>query len=227
MLYEVLLRQSYFEQQVLNRWHYASTVDPTTVSGAFAIAFALGFIVTGDPLEPPAGTLFDALQDIQVPELEYQECQVQALYDPLDFFTVAYTPVQIGVALGADMSPVASLGFRSNRVRTDIRRGFKRFSGVSESAFTTGGEVDSGYDVVLAEVAARMSETITYTEDGDAGSFVPCVLQFEMYTTPPAKKAYRKYATLAEQLDHAALSVSYSPYSTMRTQNSRQYGRGA
>lgn len=227
MLYEVLTRQTYYEQQVLNRFHYLSTVDPVSASGSFALAWGLGFINGVTPFVPDVPSLFAALLDIQSDQLVYNEVQISALYDPMDFFAVPYNPAIPGANVSESMSPIAAVGFRSNRVRTDIRRGFKRFSGASEAQFTSGGAVAPGAESNIIEVATQLSATVEYTEDGDSGSFVPVVCQFEMYTSPPAPKAYRKYATFEDQILHTAVSVTYAGYDKMRTQNSRQYGRGA
>jgi hypothetical protein len=45
-LYEVVLEQRYYNQQVVNRWNYVGSGTPASVTGSFALLSALGFIST-------------------------------------------------------------------------------------------------------------------------------------------------------------------------------------
>lgn len=222
MLYEVLLRQSYLGKNVLNRWHYTSTGTPAAVSGSFALASAFGGIP--DPLDGqfPAGTVMGELHTLQSTSLLYVEMQVQALYDVVDFYTVPYPADQNGSADGTAMSTFYAYAVQSNRVRTDVRRGNKRFAAVVEEGVGAGGVVVGAFATALADVAAEMSDVLEYDDEGNVLTFTPVVLSFDEYTTPNNKPAYRPYPTLAEQLEHAAVGVLWTAKNNATTQNTRK-----
>lgn len=227
MLYEVTVLQDYFGQQVLNRYNYLSSGTFVGVTGSFALLSVLGLIdVSGDF---PTDSLYGKIQDNTVNELTYVQALAKALYDdPTDFIDRGYAAGVVGQATGTSpMSPVVAIGFKTNRTRTDIARGTKRLAGVDETYVQDGGELTSGYVTVGNDIADRMSETLSYTDGGSSANFAPVVVGKEMYTTPPAPKAYRYYGTLSEQLDHIAEGVVWQLYPFIRTQTSRQYGHGA
>lgn len=225
-IYEVLVRQSYFDQEVLNRFHYISDdVVPVPTASVLAESIGANSLSGGNFTDT---TLMGKLQDMQNALLSYLEVQVLNLYSDTDFFTVAYNPAPVGVGTGGDaMSPAAAYGAVSNRVTRSIRRGHKRFAGLVEEAVGAGGVLTSGGLTALSNLCAVMTANSVVTIGLDTWTFQPAVLAFQEYTTPRGHKAYKPWPTLGEQLDHAAKGVSWSPMATMRTQRSRQYGRGA
>lgn len=225
---EATLTQSYYNQLVINRWHYVSEGATGAVSATFGLMSAMGFIPpTASPWRFTANSLADFMQALQSNALEYKALYIRNLYDPTDFIETAYNPNVKGIAAGEACSPVLAYAVRSNRVRTDIRRGSKRFGGVVESNVGAGGTVVSEGATYLAAVASVMSNTLSYTDGGASLTFKPTVLGLQEYTTPAGNRAYRTYATEAQQLDHAASGVTFTPVSTVRSQVSRQYGSGA
>jgi len=144
-----------------------------------------------------------------------------------DVYGSPYPPGVNGQYSGTAASPALSYALTSNRVRSDIRRGQKRLSGVSESAMAAGGVLESAFLTSLSYAASEMSAVLEYDDEGNTLTFTPCVLSFEEYEPEPGKRAYRKWATEAAQLSHAAIGVLWSAQDTVRTQVSRQYGRGA
>lgn len=225
-IYEVTLRQTYFGQRLINRFHYVGDNPSEGSQGAFSLINAMGFVGTGSPVTYPVGSLFSLLRAIQATVLQYDEVEARNLYQPTDFFVRPFPSPTVGLSGGEPSSPVLSLGFRTNRVRTDVGRGFKRFAGVSESALSAGGLIDAGVLASLAPLAAALSADLSYTSGAEIYNFAACVLSFESYETPSGRTAYRPYATEAEQLAHAATPVIYAAMDRVRTQNSRQYGRG-
>lgn len=224
---EAVISQSYQGQQVINRYHYVSSGTPAAVSLSFALLYAMGYLssrVVGGAF--PAGTIAGAVQDIQHNSLTYVSSVARDLYSVTDFYENPFVVPVSGDQPGSAATPVLAYGFQSNRVRLDVRRGSKRYAGVLEEAMEAGGTIVSGYFTEMGEVADLLSDTLTYDDEGNTITFVPAVLSFEMYTTPPAPKAYRKYETEAEQLMHTAQGVLYAPQPRVRTQVSRQYGRG-
>ena len=227
MLYEVTVLMAYFDQQILNRYNYLSSGTFVGATGSFALLNAMGLIDTAGSF--PTDSLYGAIQDNSANELIFVQALAKALYDdPTDFFDNGYAAGVVGEGVSsAPMSPTAALGFRTNRTRTDIARGTKRFAGIDETFVGDGGVLVPAAITVANDLAERMSEVLSYTTGGSSATFAPVIVGKEMYTTPPAPKAYRYYDTLSEQLDHIAEGIVWQPYGTIRTQTSRQYGHGA
>lgn len=224
MLYEVIARGSYFGRPFNNRWNYVSTGEPASVLGSFGLAFAMGFILDGGVF--PAGSVFARLRSISATEVLWNSVQVRAAsdYDVADFYEVPYaTPVAGQYSTSDAGSPALAWGFRTNRVRLDIDRGYKRFVGIPEVAMTDGGVIASADLDSAGLLAEAMSEVIEYDDEGNTIAYAPCVVSKIEYTTPEGNRAYRYYPTLAQQLEHIATGIQWSAYTTVRTQRSRQY----
>lgn len=227
MIYEVTVQGTYFDQQIVNRWNYLSSGAAVGVTGAAALAIALGFVPTAGDFV--ADTFAKAWQDAVATTYLFDSVLVKAIREaPTDFYDMAFPSGVNGADGGTNpMSPTAAYGFSTNRTRTDIARGTKRLAGVTEPNVDSGGVILTAFEPSLQDICDRMNETLSYTESGSSLTFAPIVVQKEMYTTPPAKKAYRYYDTIAEQLEHIAQGIVWSFYGTVRTQTSRQYGHGA
>lgn len=226
MLYEALFRQEFAGQQILNRFHYVSAGTPASVSGSFALAYALGAIPDGTPPTFPEDTVFWNLRDCQSNTLVHTELEVKALYDDVDFYIRPFLAGTNGFIVEAGASPFLAIGITSTRVTQAIRRGQKRVAGITEGLMQANGDLTSDALTRATALADVMSENLSYDDEGNTLTFQPCVLSFEEYTTPSGRKAYKKYATLSAQLDHAAVGIFWTPKTTVRSQTSRQYGRG-
>lgn len=227
MIYEVTLESLYYDQQIINRWNYQSTGVAAGITGAAALAVALGANPSG--VSFVAETLFGRMQDLQSPAVTYVSILVKAIKEaPLDFYDLGYPSGIIGEGGGTgDMSPTAAYGFRSNRTRTDIARGTKRLVGVQESTIDAGGIVSSGALGAMDLIAAEMGEVLTYTVGGSSLSFAPIIVQKQKIELEPDHFTYRYYPTIAEQLAHVAIGITWQSYKQVRTQVSRQYGHGS
>jgi len=221
-IYTVLVRMAALGQQMLNRYDYVSDTALGTPT-SLELATLLGFIPVGDPAVFPADTFFDNMRYCMSDDVSFLEVQVSEIYSTTDFYTLAYSPAQAGKAVTPISAPFLALGLFSNRVRSDIRRGFKRLPGVGEAMIDDGGTIAAGTLANLVTFAANMSETLSPA----GAAYQPAVLQFEEYVSPRGNKAYRKYATRDGQLDHAAYPLTWAPYETVRSQVSRQIGRGS
>jgi len=226
MIFEVTLEQEFAGQTLINRWNYESQSTPSAVSLSFGLAAAMGFIIPQPSNDPPAGTIMEALTLFQAVSLTYVQATVRAVYDVVDFYSTPFVPELTGTITQPGESPMLAYGFRTNRVRQDIDRGTKRFGGVPISSLAANGEMESGTLAFMAEVASRMSANITYDDEGTTLTYAPIVVKKQKYTTPNNTTAYRYYPTLAEQELNVARSIIWSPYTTIRSQTSRQYGRG-
>jgi len=225
-LYEVTLRQSYFDQACINTWAYAAESGLGVTPSALELLTLMGFVPTGDPLAFPADTIAAALATIQSDNVNYLTVEARELYSLTDFEELAYSPPLTGENTGGDsMSPFVAYGLFSDRTRVDIRRAFKRFAGVMEADVAAGGTLVSGSITELTALADAMSETL----DGATSSYFPCVisrLKEAIPDTDPVRYRYVLYPTAAEQDEHIALGIEFAPYGTVRSQTSRQYGRG-
>lgn len=228
MIYEVTLTQHYFDQLVVNRWNYLSTGTPVGVTGAFALMTAMGFILS--PTDFPLGAIADTIQNMQSADVVWGGVLAKAIREaPTDFYDYGYPGGVVGaVTSGQGMSPINAWGFRTNRTRTDINRGTKRIVGITEGMADSGGVLVPVANEITAELAEKMSETLSYTDGGNSLTFAPIVVQKERYTVVPSGNfAYRYYSTIALQLEHIAQGVVWQGYDTVRSQTSRQYGHGA
>lgn len=222
---EVLVRSVYEGQQCINRWNYIVTGTPAAVTRSFALAHAFGLETSGGIFDP--ATVLYAVQQLVSTSVLFEEIQVKDVYSETDFYTSPYPTDVLGLESGTPSSPVLAFGFKSNRIRTNVRSGTKRFPGVSEGAIGGAGALESAALSAAEDIATAMSQVLEYDDEGNILSFTPAVCSRLMYTTPPAKRAYRYYDTEEEQLDHTAIGVVWSPYDFVRSQVSRQYGHGA
>lgn len=226
MLFELTMFGRYFGQQIINRWNYISSGTPAAVLPSFALVAAFGAInVDGvDPLETLIYKIRLGL--VSAFTIETVVARAAALYDPTDFYERPFVTPLAGIVSGEGLSPMSAVGYRTNRVRLDIDRGTKRFPGVPEAYTETGGIIASGSLGYYTDVADLMTAPLVYNDEGAALSFAPCIVSKESYVTPSGKTAYKYYDTLVEQMEHVATSIIWQPYTNVRSQTSRQYGRG-
>jgi len=230
---EVVLTGTYFNQQTISRWNYVSSGTPAAVSLSFALAAAFGAVYDEVAVPPgyPADTPLGLISSNTGDGWDWQQLTVLNPYSATDFYQTPFVPAYGGTRAGEQMSPAVAFGFRTNQVRRDVARGTKRFPGVPEAAVGTGGVIDAGWISTLEDIAAKMTEVLTYDDEGNTLSFAPAVCGKEEYdpNPPPATgnhRAYRYYPTEAAQLAHTAVSVTWQAYAQVRTQTSRQYGHG-
>jgi hypothetical protein len=228
-LYELVIDQRYYNQQCINRYNFTSTGTPAAVLGAFALTSGGGFIA--DAGVYPVDTFFYNTRRVQNAGVAYQQIIVKNIYDPTDFYALPYITPIFGLRdSGNQMSPSVASGIRSNQVRTDVGRGYKRFVGLSEGDVDQGGVIGTDMTTLLVELCTRYNAPITYDDEGNTLTFTQVIVSKEKYVPDPLKPtkfAYKYYDTLAEQLDHVAAGIQWQPYTTQRTQTSRQYGKGS
>lgn len=223
-LFEVMLRQLYDSKPCINRWNYVSSGTPASVALSFGLLSAFGGIPAPITSEFPDDSVMASLANLQNLDTRFVELVVENLYDPLDFYTVPYAPEQKGLTSGEPMSRFLAYGFQSNRVRTDIRRGNKRFVGCSETYVGDKGVITSTGVDAMTPVAVAMSEVLEYDDEGNTLTYTPVVLSLEKHD-PDAEHDdfwYKKYATLALQLDHTAVGITWTPKPSATTQNTRK-----
>lgn len=229
-LYEVTLIGKLFNQQIVNRWNYVSTDVTVPSTNAFGLVSAMGLIPTAGLF--PVGTIGKAIQALANSSLVWSQVFCRAVYDPTDFLDLPYVPTAPGDSTsGQAMSPFIALGVRSNRVRLDIGRGYKRFAGVSEGDIDAGGTLATGVQTALNSLATLMGDSLTFTEGAVTVTYDPVIVKKFKYTTTSGKKAYRYYTTAeggqTAQLANLAQGITWEAYTQVRSQTSRQYGKGS
>jgi len=226
-LFEVIVNGVTANQQIINRFNYVSDGTPIGVTLSFALLNAMGLLLTGVDDTFPEDGVGSAWQEAIGNSYTFLDASARNVYDPADFYTYPYLPGTVGDLTGNVLSPVMAAGLTSNRVRTDIRAGQKRIAGIRLADMSTEGQIVGGELVLLTALADAMGDTVAYTDGGNSLSFTPCIVSKEKYTAPSGKFAYRYYSTYAAQAAHLAVGISWLPKATIRTQGSRQYGRGS
>jgi len=224
-LYEVTLRQRYFSQDIVNVFGYFVPPVLAAAPNALELLSLMGFIASGDPLEFGAGSIAESLQSIQNAGVEFISAEARELYSFADFYEAVYDPPLVGTFSGGDaVAPFVAYGLFSARIRLDIKRAQKRFVGVSEGQMSAGGTIGSSMLGFLADLGDLMSVVLA----GAAADYNPCVISREKVIDPDTGAVtYQLYDTEAEQEEHIAYPLVWSPHTTVRSQTSRQYGRGS
>lgn len=227
-LYEITLEQSYAGQQVINRWNYQSGEAPAGISGAFKALVGMGFTPDTD-IEPfGEDTIAAKLQFLQVDDVIFVQAIAKNIYSVTDFYTYAFPPNTTGAQAGTDgLTPVDAFGYTSNRTRSDIRRAQKRFVGIPESLVGNLGKFTTESLATYQDLGDTMADPNVVPAGTGSMTFTPYVFGRVAYTTPSGKTAYKYYDTEAEQLDHIALITAFDFKEEVRSQTSRQYGRGS
>lgn len=231
-LFEVVLQSSFANQQCINRFNYVSSGTPAAVSQSFALTSALGAIYDSVAVPPgyPAGSLLRGIAAICSTAVVFDFISVKNIYSTTDFYETPFIQAFTGDLSGDTMNPSTAVGFRSGRIRSDIGRGYKRFTGIAESVQSGGGQLTPAFLNGAAQtLALRLGETLNYNDEGNALTFTPCIVGKQKYIPNPARPdrvAYRYYPTEAEQLERLAVGINWDAYPQTRTQVSRQYGRG-
>lgn len=229
-LMEATLSQIYGDQECINRFYYQSSGTPAAASLSFLLTRGLGAVASAGIY--PTGKLMKLIAAIQAASVSFSVLTVKNMYSTTDFYSLPFIEPLVGAAGGEGMAPNVAYGFRTNRVRSDIRRGTKRFTGVSETNVANEGLLASGFvSGAGAAVAVGMGAVITELDEGNTITFTPVVLGKQRYdpdTHLPSStgRAYRQYPTESEQLSHLAAGVIWDIYSDTRTQTSRTRGRG-
>lgn len=228
MLFEVILRGLYFGQEVINRWNYTSTSTPASVTPSFGLVSAFGGIPDSITHAFPDGSIMAAIASIQATALVYTDLTAINIYDKADFYSVPYTSAQHGLnASGDAMTPINAYGWKSTQVTRAIRAGHKRIAGVCEGDVDAGGVLSASILPTLTTIAGLFGSTINYTDEGATLAYVPVIVSKEKYTVPSSgKTAYKYWPDLAAQSAHLATGVIWTPMPDVRSQTSRQYGKG-
>lgn len=230
-LYEAMISATYRGQMVINRLNFVTDIDDPTVVSAFNLLQALGYDGL-NPGDPVAGTFFEAYLLCQAGTFAVNELVARNLYSVIDFVTIPVTGVgwQGAISSGTAASvPFVAQKLVTNRVRSDIRAGSLALTAPLDTSLDADGKLDSTALNLLTDVAAKLNEPPAFTAGPLTVNFRPSVLQKERYIPDPDKPtraAYRYYAEQSDQMQHAAVSVTWSPSSHATSQVSRRLNKG-
>lgn len=229
-LMEATLVGTYGGVECVNRFTYQSSGTPAAVTLSFLLVRAMGGIASAG-VYPPTGLMQRIANSISE-NFSFVTLTAKDLYSVTDFYSLPFVEPLTGVLGGDAAAPNVTYGYRTNRVRSDIRRGTKHFSGVAETTVGGVGFLAGGYiSGVGAALATALGAVLTETDEGNTVTFTPVVMGRQRYNPAthlpdPAGKAYRYYPTYSEQLSHLAAGVVWDIYSDTRTQTSRTRGHG-
>jgi len=230
---ELVIEGRYKEQQIINRFNYVASGSPAAVTNSFALVSAFGAIWDTGAVPPgyPPTAPFALLRTILHTAFTFVQISAFDVYSVTDFYQLPFLSNNAGTTGGEGASPALAYGYRTNVVRRDIRRGRKALRGVSETAVGEGGIISGALQPNLAAFAVRMSNTLSYDDEGNTITFAPVVVSKQKYDPDtglpsPTGRAYRYYPTEAEQLQNVAQGVQWSLVPSIRTQRSSQYDNG-
>jgi len=178
-----------------------------------------------------------ALLAAQTVRYSMREIQVRSLTSVIDFITqpllTEFWSGTIPVPTEDQAVNFVASRLRTNRVRTDIRRGTLALSGGTEEMIETGDKWNAAYMPLLGQAAFRLNEPHTYTVGEVTTTFRNAVFQKEKYVSRPGgmnlspRYAYRYYTDEEEFLAHTAVGVTWSAVEDVSSQVTRKFGRGA
>lgn len=223
-MYQVTLKASYFGRPVFNEFTFIGGSVPEGTLGSLAVLAGMGLAPLGD-IEPfEEDTFASDLALAQVANMVYVEAVCKNLYSVTDFYTFAFAANTHGQRAGEGLSPTQAAGFNTDRTVANIRRGQKRFAGVSETDTDAGGFLNSGGRAVWEAVGNRMDNVTVVPVGGSTFTYTPYVFSKERVVDPDTGEVtYEAWPDEATALMHIARINQWTLKAATRTQTSRQY----
>jgi len=237
-MFEVVLTGSYFNQLVVNTFSYYNPVfspgaDPT----AQALLDAMGWTRFDDPLNPdeyPTDSIADTFWRSVNAGYKFEGVFARDIYSDTNIAEYIFPPDAAGssgVLAGEQMAPFLAAGFRTNRVNMNIKRGQKRLAGTTEPMWLDGGAAGPTAVGTYGALATAMSQVLPNGAFVAPNEFSPCVFKKERYEVEEdgvltGRFAYAYFINPETQELNTAWPVTWTFVNTLRSQTSRQYGRG-
>lgn len=220
-------------QQVINRLNFTSNNETVETANSVGLIQALGY-QPGTVVEPAEESFLARFLAAQTTGYQIDELIVRNLWSVTDFVT---QPVSgggwqgtIAVASGDAIPTFVSSKLRTNRVRTDVRRGTLSLTGGTEEQIEGLDVWNSAYMTLLGAVATALNTGPTFTSGGASTQFLPSVFKKERYVVPdsdPVRFAYRYYTDFTLFQANIASPVTWSAVERVSSQVSRKIGRGS
>lgn len=225
---EATLTASYAGQECVSRFNFITVSTTASVTLSLALAEAMG--VGGTAGAFAAGSLLESIRQLTNVGVTYTQLTTRNVYSNVDFFQLPFVSTIAGNVTAEGMPPFVAYGFKSSQSRRDVRRGYKRFVGVSETHIgNTGTLLPAILNGLALAVATALASPITYDDNGNVITFDPAICSKQKYVVPnsnPPREAYRYYPTEAAQIAQSATSIAWQSYTDARSQSTRQRGRG-
>lgn len=154
--YELKLRSIYGSYECFNVFHYKQT---SGTGGALELASSFEMQVLDD------------LKGITLTTVSYPDIEVVNLDDPTDFCVYSTITHTAGTRSGDGLPAFVAWGFRLNRATREVRNGYKRFVGVSETD-QAGGSSVAGIQSALDAVELALSTALTHAGTGSSWDLV-------------------------------------------------------
>lgn len=231
--FEVTILGEKNAQLVVNRLNFTSNNDEPLTANSMGLIQALGFTPSDHSLVV-ADSVLRRLLIASTVSYRINEIIVRNLHSTTDFITqpVTGTDWQGDQAEPAgDQTPTfIAAKLRTNRVRSDIRRGTMSLTGGTEEHMESGSVWGSSYLALLTSLCAALNLPPSHTSGGATTQFIPSVFGKERYVVPdsdPVRFAYRYYTDFTLFQANVALGVTWSAVPQVSSQVSRKIGRGA
>lgn len=227
-LYEVEMYGAFRGKPVINQLGFASDIDDVATTSAFALAQALGFNPS-DTSEALPGSPLDAFLAIQPNDYQMNELFVRNLFSVIDFITQPVAGAgwagQVAPAVGTKLTRFTAMKFRTNRIRTDIKRGTLALRGASETGIQDGENWDSAILGGMQALCDELNAPPSFTVGEITTQYRPAVFSKRRYQTRVGTEtegprwAYEYYDTEEQQLEHTAIGVTWAPVQRIRHQD--------
>jgi hypothetical protein len=203
--YFVRLTQTGLSQPIVNVFFYIATPDTEAVATAFLMAEAF------EPLVP------DAINTLQITTVTNSELYVYNLLDPTDLEVRGLSGG--GDTAGTVNTQIDAIGFRSNRTRRDIRRGFKRIGGIPDSAVVDQA-LNTAFNTAAGTLAGLFGDQLLTTAPNPNSAYDPIVIKRIFTGITGGKRQYRLPETEGELEYFIASQWQHS--SNIRSQATRR-----
>lgn len=209
-LYQLTFKSHFAAKNMVNVFTYRqqnANTDPTTSTPA---ALALAFAQDTLPL----------IEDVQITNVIYDTIEVINAFDPTEIYVTSSLPVANGSVTVTDIMAIfLAWEFRTQRQRRDIKRGYKRFSGLDESVVANNAPT-AGMLTTLNALGTGMSTPIQYSVFPLTPTFEPVIVKRIPYVTPEGNDAYRLPNSAVEMGSNYYAAVF--TYTRISTQNTRK-----
>jgi len=226
-LFEVEIYGAFRGKSTISQLTFASDVDDVGTTNALALAQALGY-QPGIPDTPADDSVLNAIILGQTSDYVMKELFVRSLYNVNDFVTfvldtAGYTGAVVPAAF-TKMVAFAAMKLRTNRVRTDIRRGTLALTPFPETSSSDGRVWDGAAITAMTDICTALNAPPHWPLVDPVTTYRPAVFSKMKYVTRVGTEtkgprwAYKYYPTEEEQFQHVAIGVTWSPVTVIRSQ---------
>lgn len=205
---QLVFRQRFLNTDLLNVFYYQQMTVNSSPTETSPNGLMTAFMEDVAP----------SIAAIQVVGVTYTELECINLFDPDDLGSDTGLSLPGGTVVAADVeSPWTVFEFQTNRTSRNIRRGAKRFSGVSE-AWLIQGQLDPTHTALVGAVSVALSAAIQAASLPGTPLFQPVTVKRIPYVTSSGSTAYRLPENAGESVEY----VATWNYTRISTQNSRK-----